>query len=360
MAAEVDGHSLGAIPESRPAVSTCPVVEQQPPRVPPSRAHLLVEGVGAGEEQVDEPVVVEIPHGGAPCELVGARTGVSRHVGVGAVPVVEEQGVRPEAAEELPGPPVVGEEQVDVAVVVDVAGGPPHPGPDVGQPGLGMHVGEGVVAVVAPQGDRLRAAEAGGEQVGPAVAVEVAEQPEDVAVRLVDSRKGADVGEGAVAVVEEQAAPLGGDLAAAYVEVEQAVPVDVSPGGPDHGAQSGDAGSRGDVGEGPVPPVVVEPGRGGAAGTAAAGPGDEEVLKAVVVDVPRHRGAAAAAVGDPGPGGDVGEGAVPEVAEQGVALRGAARDEQVEEAVAVEIEPGRPVPADVAGALLRVMAPQAG
>ena len=131
-------------------------------------------------------------------------------------------------------------------------------------------------------------------------------------------RQAADVGEGSVAVVEEQAASLGGDLAAADVEVEKAVPgrrppqaaptMVRSPATPEAAVMSAKV---------PSSPVAVEPGRGGSPRTAAAGAGEEEVLEAVVVDVPRHGGAAAAAVGDPRPGGDVGEGAVPEVAEQG-------------------------------------------
>ena len=220
-------------------------------------------------------------------------------------------------AVEVVGLAVVGDEEVELAVVVEV-------GPDGGEAeevvgvvdagGFG-DVGEGAVAVVVIEGVG-RAFEAAGaalhgdvvvlagdlraelrevvqvevdvvgdEEIGVAVGVVVAEDGAGgPAFVVVEAGGFGDVGEGAVAVVaiEDDAAE------AADEEVGEAVVVEVADGCAHRPAGIADAGFVGDVGEGAVVVVVVEGAAGFLAGERhgdAGGVGEVDVGLAIAVVV---------------------------------------------------------------------------
>ena len=211
---------------------------------------------------------------------------------------------------------VVGDEEVDPPVVVEVAGDHAEPPPlRVDDPGLGGHVDEpaGVVA----------------EQV-------VGQGLEEARVAVVpDLRVFLRAGVGGVGVPGQVVADI---------EVEVAVVVEVGEGGGGRPvAVAAQPGGVGRVLEGPVAPVAEQGVRPPS--------GDEQVGVAVVVEVAdRHAVAIPAGQGGQARGaGDVAEMAVPEVAEQPVLVgepRRRWREDapldrvDVEPAVAVEVEQG--------------------
>ncbi len=133
--------------------------------------------------------------------------------------------------------------EVEEAVVVEVAEVAPHGGEDQVQPGFLGPVLEASAGLIAEQpvgisGVRLtdqaldhvveRTVVAGGEEVEPAVVVVVPGPARETLVRPVDPHRARDVGEGAVAVVAEQAG-VPGQIVEEQVGITVVVVVD--PGG---------------------------------------------------------------------------------------------------------------------------------
>ena len=169
-------------------------------------------------------------------------------------------------------------------------------------------------------------------EVGPAVVVVIEEPGGEAEDRLLHAGLFRDFSEGAVVVVavEEVGAVEVGD-----VEVSEAVVVVI--GGGDSFAEGDlvNAGSMGDVFKCAVAAIVKELGRSSFVG-------DEEIEEAIVVDVGPDGGLAWRYdhVGQTALPGDVSEGAVAVIAQQGLAhaeLPAAAEDKQVHAAVVVVV-----------------------
>ena len=195
-------------------------------------------------------------------------------------------------------------EQIDVAIGIEVFGVDPH---------AGLHV---AVAVDRDAGEESRVLEASATVVDPqqvvghvvgdvdvevAVVVEVLRDNAEGGTGLVDSRGGADVGEGAIAQVAEQAVAcgridLGGAIAwltfiaatrlvvrqaeldvVGDVEIAQAVAIEVREARTHGPVVAGERGGRRDVPESPVAEVLQQLVRSEV--------GEKDVDVAVVVDV---------------------------------------------------------------------------
>ena len=215
---------------------------------------------------------------------------------------------------------VVGDVDVGPAVVVEVGDGD---GEGVGADGLPHagffgDVGEGAVAVVVVE-DVLAALEAGR------------------AAGDLDAFVGAAGGFGERRGLDVEVDVVGDE----EVEVAVAVVVEKGAAGVPAGGALGEAGFRGDVGEGAVAVVAVE--------DVLAVVGDEEVVPAVVVDIADAAALTPSGVGQAGREGDVGKGAVAVVLEQSVdgflALgeafeAGSVDEKNVEPVVVVEVVEG--------------------
>src|SRR5262249_37785749 len=120
----------------------------------------------------------------------------------------------------------VGDEQIEVAVAIDVGEGGRERVAGEDEAAGGGDVGEGAVALVVEE-TRLRTVDAEDEQVGPAVAVDVGgHRAAAAAAGDRDAGGGADFGERAVVlVVKEQ---VWADVAAHDVEIGPAVTVVVA------------------------------------------------------------------------------------------------------------------------------------
>ena len=175
-----------------------------------------------GDEDVEEPVLVVVEHRGVAGPAPAAQTGAGGLVGEGTVPIVVVEdveffrgghegaevrlslkGVR-RGVEDVGGPAAgVGEEEIELAVVVVVEEDGGLEVADPGEPGGRGDVLERAVAAVVEQ--HVAAPRAGHEQRLPAGVVVVGEGgPDADAVAKAHARLGGDVGEGAVAVVAEQ------------------------------------------------------------------------------------------------------------------------------------------------------------
>ena len=112
------------------------VDEDAAAQVAVERRRLAVE---VGDGQVDEPVAVEVPRGDPHAGLVDPR-GIAGHAG-GVADLLEPHPA--EVAEQEIGRGVVGDEQVDPAVVVEVGGDHPEAAAvAVDDPGLGGDIHE--------------------------------------------------------------------------------------------------------------------------------------------------------------------------------------------------------------------------
>ncbi len=129
-----------------------------PPRDGVAAEVVLLDGVVEvpRDEEIQEPVPVEVRErgGGGPAGAGDAR--LRRHVGEGPVAVVAVEDVASE----------VRDEEVREAVVVVVGRHGPHPVGRVLQAGLRGHVGEGPVAVVAVEAVLRARAAVGRERAG--------------------------------------------------------------------------------------------------------------------------------------------------------------------------------------------------
>ena len=183
----------------------------------------------------------------------------------------------------------VGDEEVGRPVAVEVVGDDPHAGgrpPRAVQGDAGGHARLLEPEAAAVEEEEVGREVVGDEEVEPAVAVEVGDRQAEAAAvgGGVDPGLAADVGEGAVPVVAEEqvglrresrgravqrparAVPAGGDVDRVGLdvgdddEVEVAVAVEVAEAGRRRPAVGADAGALGDVLERPVPPVPVQHG----------------------------------------------------------------------------------------------------
>ena len=256
----------------------------------------------------------------------------------------------------------VGDEDVDVAVVVVVAESETHPEADAGEARLLRHLGEGAVAVVVVElhgrGNALHGAAVGHEEIDPAVPVVIGEGAHAGADRRIDARRGADVAEVQMAVVviepvfilhlERHAAGRADE------DVEQAVVVDVAERRLRLHLGRDDPRGGGDVGEGAVAVVAEEAHHRFRRVQKAAVAGDQQLLIAVVVEVRGHRGHDAGGDRKTRRLGHVGERAVAIVVIENAFQPRAVAEEKVEPAVAVIVEPdgaAQAVAADVLAAM---------
>jgi len=231
----------------------------------------------------------------------------------------------------LDGVEVVGDVEVWPAVVV-VVKEPGCEGEDGGlHAGLSGDLSERAVVVVAIE--EVGAVEVGDVEVWEAVVVEVGGGDGLAEGDAVDAGGVGDVFEGAVAAIVKE---LCGGFFVGDEEVEETVVVDVGPGGGLRGGDHvGQTALPGDVSEGAVA-VIAQQGLAHAELPAAAE--DKQVHAAVVVVVGGYYIEAAELIGEASLGGAVGEGAVAVVVVvvQRVADIGTG-DDDVEIAVVVEV-----------------------
>ena len=243
----------------------------------------LGSGAGVEQRQVDHAVEVEVAGqgtGGAAGCVESPRP--ARVFGVAAALPLQEEPRRLRAAQE---------QQVLAAVLIEV--GADHPVTIAGGGQLGVALaGLAVAADAVVEEDLVRRAAVQDQQVEVAVVIEVDQGDRHAgAVATVEARLGGDFDEAAVAVVApERVRSAVTSLASAarraeagHQQVEVAVMVGVGPGGPDAGpGLAGDPGVVGDVLEAAGAVVAVEPVR-----TIAA---QEQVRVAVLVIIAEGSG----------------------------------------------------------------------
>ncbi len=169
-----------------------------------------LDAARAAHEDVEEPVVVEVP------ERHRARGAGARHP---APRRRVTEALRPAVVEELVAPRLARDEEVDAPVAVEVAEGGVAGRTAAGEPEGGRRVAEGAVEVVAVHGGRPLPHE---QEVQVAVVVEVREERPARAPHLADPRPRRDLLEGEVPPVAEE---VGAALGAEDEEVEPAVVV---------------------------------------------------------------------------------------------------------------------------------------
>ena len=239
---------------------------------PSSPAAILLAGLGedavaivqvqvvaadvVGNKQILVAVVVDVGEAGAETPVGIVDAGCRSAFGEGAVAVVDEQLVR------LTGRvAAVDDIEIDVAVVVDI-GPDAHPAPGLVTNAGGVgHIGEGAVAVVGKEHVLGADAVVGAVEVEIAVVVVIG-KGRRVGERLeADAGLSSHIGEGAVAIIGEQA--VGFDLilaAGGQVKVDVAVVVVIA----EHAAHGETGridtgtGGRGDVLEGAVTIIQVK------------------------------------------------------------------------------------------------------
>ena len=229
-----------------------------------------VAGVAAAEddEEVEVAVVVPVGERDAVPLLEVAGAGRFGHVLEPAADV----GVHQVGDQARQAHPARAEVEVEVAVVVDVAGVDRHDGHRPREPGLAAHFAEpagaevvvevGVIVGSHRQAEVIGhdlgevAAVVADEDIEPAVVVVVPEHAGEAVRRPDDPQLGGDVDERAVALV---AIEPGGAFHVRDEQVEPAVVVVVAPGRPLRPSIVLDAGRGGDVDERAVSLVVIEP-----------------------------------------------------------------------------------------------------
>ena len=236
----------------------------------------------AGDVPVRAAVAVQVGHGAAHAVRLASGAGGEGEVGEGAVALVAVVAARTEVA---------GHDQLRVAVAVQVdelRGKGDHP--IVGNAGAGAHFREAAVAVVAEQ---HVAADAGRpiarEQVEVAVQVVVPERRRHAAGAAVEPavrvavRRAAREAAGAVAAVQQQVSgrrqPRRLGAGGRNEQVQRAVAVEVGGRRAMRAMHARQTGRSGPVDEGTVAPVDEQPVGGAAAG------GVEDVLPPVAVEV---------------------------------------------------------------------------
>ena len=325
IAVEVGGHRAaaarpgGAVAEGNRRMEAAVAVAGEDP------VAVAVGAAGVEQDQVEVAVEVEVAQEGAGGAAEGVQgRGEARVRLVGPALPLQQQQRRVGAAQE---------QQVLAAVLVEVAADQAVAVAGAGQ-GREAVAGVAVAADAVVEEDLVVGAVVEEQQVEVAVVVEVGEgHRQGGPVAAVDAGSGRDVEEAAVAVVAPQgvggAAPGSvGRPEARHGEVEVAVVVGVGPGGADAGpVAAGDAAGGGDVGEGAAAVVAVEP-----VGT---GPAQEQVGVAVLVVVAEEGADGAPAVDAAvGHGGEVAP--LVEIERAAAAFAGG-REEQVEVAVAVDV-----------------------
>ena len=303
--------------------------------------------VTVGDEEVEKSIIIEIEEAGAPTEKrYGgmAKTGLEgdvRECGAAIVPVESFVVVGKR-----------GDEEIQLAVAIVIAESDAHGGLRAAffakcETRCVADVLKSTVSAIAIE--IVGAGIIGDGEVGPAVVVEVSENGREAVakLRVGDGSVKADVGEGAVAIVVEKVigftekaewaaknihaailtragwnATLSSENGMVDVEVhvtgdeeiEKAVAVEVSPGWSGGPAAESYAGFFGDVGEGAVVIIVVE--------AILAKVSDVDVGPTVVVVIGDGCAEAPALVGDARLGSDVGEGTIVIVVEESGARGG--------------------------------------
>ncbi len=309
---------------------------------------VVVENVGVvgevGDVQVVAAVVVVVSHRHPHVGLLEAQLVEGRARGVAHV---LERAVAPVAIEVV-GAGVVGHEQVEPAVVVEVEEGHPEAVEAAGvrHPGLPAHVGEGPVAVVVEEmvGGAPEAPGAAHDGLAPIFAVGSARSVRGAHRGAGGRRFGggwlltrlASGGRRRRQVLEVERDVAGDE------QVQPAVAVVVPEGAAGGPASHGNARRLGHVGECPLSRVAVEAVRPEVR--------DVEVRPTVVVEVAHAHALAPPAVGHAGPGRHVGEGPVTVVVEEGSGRRlllapqrregGAVHEVGVQPAVVVVVHEG--------------------